>query len=118
MEARATLNGAGVSRTFVASTLVLGAMALSALGGYVAGSTVKGGAEAGAVNGSVAVHPAAGTVLRQDNPVQTKAELPGWMQREIAGQPANRIIVDDPAYYGQYLSTPAAERQPDHGVLP
>lgn len=118
MEARATINGARVSRTFIASALVLAAMGLSAMGGYLAGSTFKSGAAAGAVNGSVAVHPAAGTVLRQDNSAQAPAELPGWMQRELAGQPANAINVDDPSFYRQYLSSPAAESQPDHGPLP
>src|SRR5438093_89248 len=64
-------------------------------------------------------HAAPGTILRQDNPVQSKAELPGWAQNEITTKSGNRIIVDDPNFYNQYLSSsPAAERQPDHGILP
>lgn len=67
MEARATINRPSVSKTFIAAVLVLVAMGLGAMGGYVA----KGlGANAASATGAaqVQVHPAAGTVLRQDNP--------------------------------------------------
>ncbi|HET7420847.1 MAG TPA: hypothetical protein VFL27_10745 [Candidatus Dormibacteraeota bacterium] len=65
MEARATINGASVSKTFVAAILVLVAMGLGAMGGYA----VKGlGANAASTTSISDVHPAAGTVLRQDNP--------------------------------------------------
>lgn len=136
MEARATFNGAAVPKTFVAAALVVVAMGLAAMGGYMANDMLKG--RASGISGNATVHAAPGTVLRQDNPVQTNvghaaagtilrqdnpvqgsAELPGWAQSEIATKSGNRIIVDDPNFYNQYLSSsPAAERQPDHGILP
>jgi hypothetical protein len=65
VEARATVNGASVSKTFVAAILVLVAIGLGAMGGYVA----KGlGASGTTAAQSQQVHPAPGTVLRQDNP--------------------------------------------------
>ena len=69
MEARATIREASVSRTFVAAVLVLVAMGLGAMGGYAA----KGLGASSAAGQQVQVHPAAGTVLRQDNPVQNAA---------------------------------------------
>ena len=136
MEARATFNGAAVPKTFVAAALVVVAMGLAAMGGYMANDVLKG--RASGITGNTTVHAAPGTVLRQDNPVQanvdhaapgtilrqdnpvqSKAELPGWAQNEIATKSGSRIIVDDPNFYNQYLSSsPAAERQPDHGILP
>lgn len=117
MEARATFNGAAVPKTFVAAALVVVAMGLAAMGGYMANDMLKG--RASGISGNATVHAAPGTVLRQDNPVQGSAELPGWAQSEIATKSGTRIIVDDPNFYNQYLSSsPAAERQPDHGILP
>jgi hypothetical protein len=106
MEARATINSASVSRTFLAAVLVLVAMGLAAMAGYAAKGVFGSGSAA-----SIAVgHPAAGTVLRQDNPAKAPAQLPAWMQQELAGKPAAApIIVDDPNYYGQYRATPAPE---------
>jgi hypothetical protein len=106
MEARATFKGAAVSRTFVAAVLVVVAMGLSAMAGYTARSIFGNGATVGVNN--AAVHPAAGTVLRQDNPVQAPAQLPDWIEREITQKPVAPIIVDDPNYYDQYLTKPAA----------
>ena len=65
MEARASLKGASVSKTFIAAILVLVTMGLGAMGGYVAkglGATGSTGAQ------TQVVHPAPGTVLRQDDP--------------------------------------------------
>jgi hypothetical protein len=114
MQARATFSGAQDSKTFVVMALVLVAMGLAAMGGYVANSTF--GTSATSVSGGVIGHPAAGSVLRQDNPVQASAELPGWLQREIAPQQSAPIIVDDPNYYRQFLSAP--ERSTGHKQLP
>jgi hypothetical protein len=105
MEARATFKGASVSKTFVAAVLVVVAMGLSAMAGYTARS-VFSGSGAAAVN-NAAVHPAAGTVLRQDNPVQAPAQLPDWIEQEITPKPVAPIIVDDPNYYDQYLTQPS-----------
>ena len=119
MEARATLNGSSVSKTFVAAVLVLVAMGLGAMGGYA----VKGLGASGASTTSIGdVHPAAGTVLRQDNPPQVilrpapgtvlrqdnppavkNAELPGYIQNEIdRSQAAPRLSQDDPAFIQKY----------------
>ena len=114
MEARATLSGASVPKAFVAAVAVFAAMGLSAMGGYLAKDTF--GTRATSVSGSVVAHPAAGSVLRQDNPVQAAAELPGWLQREIAPKQSAPIIVDDPNYYRQFLSAP--ERSTGHKELP
>jgi hypothetical protein len=102
MEARATFNGASVSKTFAVAVLVVVAMVLSAMAGYTARSMFGAGAAVD-VNNS-AVHPAAGTVLRQDNPVQAPAQLPDWIERGITQKPVAPIIVDDPNYYDQYLT--------------
>jgi len=114
MQARATFNRAQESKTFLAAALVLVAMGLAAMGGYIAKDVV--GTNAASVSGSVVVHPAAGSVLRQDNPVLVQAELPGWLQREIAPKQSGPIIVDDPTYYSQFLSAPA--RSTGHKELP
>ena len=71
MEARATVSGQSVSKTFVAAILVLVAMGLGAMGGYVA----KGLSGAGVTGSQTQVlHPAPGTVLRQDNPAQSTSQ--------------------------------------------
>src|SRR3989442_11561542 len=63
MEARASLRGASVSKTFVFAVLVIVAMGLAAMGGYIAKSVQGSGV---AVTQNPAVHAAPGTVLRQD----------------------------------------------------
>jgi hypothetical protein len=65
MEARASFRGASVSKTFVAAILVIVALGLAAMGGYIAKGLSTAGAAA-ATSGTV--HAAPGTVLRQDNP--------------------------------------------------
>lgn len=117
MEARATINSAAVSKTFVAAVLVLVAMGLAAMAGYMA-KDVFGG-KAASVTTSVSVgHPAPGTSLRQDNPVQAPAQLPDWLQREIAQPAENRIVIDQ-SYIDQYLTAPAQEpRSTGHRNLP
>jgi hypothetical protein len=118
MEVRATINTASVSRTFLAAVLVLVAMGLAAMAGYAAKGAFGGSAS---VSNIAVGHPAAGTVLRQDDPARGQAELPSWLGQELAGQPAAApIIVDDPSYYDRYLiATPAPEpRSTGHGNLP
>jgi hypothetical protein len=117
MEARATIRGASFPKSFVAAVLVLVAMGLAAMSGYVARS-VFGGTAATLTSNTVSVHPAAGTILRQDNPKQAPAELPGWLQGEIATGSSGKIVVDDSNFYRQYLDTQTEERTPDHGVIP
>ena len=117
MEARASINTASVSRTFLAAVLVLVAMGLAAMAGYAARGAFGSGS---AVTNAAVGHPAPGTVLRQDNPARAQAQLPSWMEQELAGKPAAApIIVDDPNYYGQYLATPGPEpRATGHRDLP
>jgi hypothetical protein len=123
MEARASFNGSSVSKTFVAAILVLVAMGLGAMGGYVTkGLTAGGSAAQGqgivkAAPGSVlrqdspvhsSIKAAAGSVLRQDNPVSAPSEVPAWIQNEFPQVP-NRISKDDEYTIAQYATTsPAA----------
>jgi len=44
------------------------------------------------------------------------AELPAWLQAEIAQKQSAPIIVDDPNYYRQFLAAP--ERSTGHKELP
>jgi hypothetical protein len=118
MEARATINSAAVSKTFVAAVLVLVAMGLAAMAGYMA-KDVFGGKAASVTNSVSVGHPAPGTVLRQDNPPRAQAELPAWLQQELAGQPVASPIVIDQSYIDQYLSSPEPEpRSTGHRNLP
>jgi hypothetical protein len=71
MEARASFNRPSVSKTFIAAILVLVAMGLGAMGGYVAKGLTSGDI---ATSQSQSVKAAPGTVLRQDNPVQDNAQ--------------------------------------------
>lgn len=64
MEARASYSGASVSKTFVAAILVIVAMCLAAVGGYIAKGLTSGGAAP--ASQSQTFHLAPGTVLRQD----------------------------------------------------
>src|SRR5437879_11611747 len=126
MEARASFSGTSVPKLFVAAVLVLVAMGLAAMGGYVArglngsGAAVVGSQAAHpaagtvlrqdnpAVVGSQAVHPAAGTVLRQDNAARAGAELPSYIPQAKTPR-GTRIRQDDPYVLPQYRNTrPAA----------
>jgi hypothetical protein len=79
VEARATLNGPSVSKTFVAAVLVLVAIGLGAMGGYAARGI---GASGASTTVAAPVHAAPGTVLRQDNP--QRAVLPNRIQKDDA----------------------------------
>jgi hypothetical protein len=112
MEARATTSGTAVPKAFVAAVLVIVAMGMAAMSGYVARGVLNGSGAGAASTSNLDVHPAAGTVLRQDNPVRAQAELPSWLQQEIASKPATRIIVDDPSFWRQYLTAPPYGERP------
>src|SRR5437879_13421619 len=104
MEARASLRGASVSKTFVFAVLVIVAMGLAAMGGYIAKSVQGSGT---AVTQNPAVHGAPGTVLRQDKgtggaPLDRGAEagapaavLPRWAYRETTPNGNPPILVAD-----------------------
>lgn len=114
MEARATIKETSVSRVFVGAILVLVAMGLGAMGGYV-----TKGLSAGTTGAQTqVVHPAAGTVLRQDNPVPVQAyyELPGYVQTEIdraAQQTDPGLSQNDPAYIEKY----GVQQAPDTSAI-
>lgn len=79
MEARATINGASVSKTFVAAVLVLVAMGLGAMGGYAVKGLGGSGAPAAGAS-QVQYHIAPGTFLHEDLP-QPSAE-PNRIQKD------------------------------------
>ena len=130
MEARASFTGTSVPKLFVAAVLVLVAMGLAAMGGYVArGLNGNGAAVVGsqavhpaagtvlrqdnaAVVGSQAVHPAAGTVMRQDNAARAGAELPSYIPQAKAAK-GTRILQDDPYFIAQYSNTSTAAASND-----
>jgi len=127
MEARASLRGASVSKTFVFAVLVIVAMGLAAMGGYIAKSVQGSGA---AVTQNPAVHAAPGTVLRQDKGTSgalldrgaeaaaPAAVLPSWAYRETTPNGNPRILVDDPAFINQYKQQPASVQSTGHRELP
>ena len=108
MEARATIREASVSRTFVAAVLVLVAMGLGAMGGYAA----KGLGASSAAGQQVQVHPAAGTVLRQDNPAQVQVYPAAGtvLRQDNPVQNAAGVTSADRAISGGTRG--------DHGLLP
>ena len=100
MEARASLTGTSVPKTFVAIVLVVIAMGLAAMSGYMARGLSGGAAEAQ----GQPVHAAPGTVLRQDNPARASAELPSYIPQAKASR-GNRAVQDDPYFIAQYAGT-------------
>lgn len=98
MEARASFTGTSVPKTFVAIVLVVVAMGLAAMSGYVARGLSGGGAAAAQ---GQPVHAAPGTVLRQDNPARASAELPSYIPQAKAAK-GSRILQDDPYFIAQY----------------
>jgi hypothetical protein len=130
VEARATIKETSVSRFFVGAILVLVAMGLGAMGGYVVkGASVGSGNAAGTVQ-TTRVAPA--LPLRQDNDYPVKpAELPAYVQNDIdraAEQTEPRLSQDDPAFIQKYASQQASDTSAiqavkggtrgDHGDLP
>jgi hypothetical protein len=83
MEARATLRGPKVSRTLVAGVLVVVALGVGAMGGYVAANL--GGGKAASPS-----HTAAKAIADQ-----SKAVLPDWAVQEITPKTAPRLLQDD-----------------------
>ncbi len=100
MEARASFTGTSVPKTFVAIVLVVIALGLAAMSGYMARGSSGGAAEAQ----GQPVHAAPGTVLRQDNPARASAELPSYIPQAKASK-GNRILQDDPYFIAQYGGT-------------
>jgi len=126
MEARASFGGASVSKTFVASVLILVAMGLAAMGGYAAKSVLGNSA---AATKTPILHAAPGTVLRQDKESSgalvdraagdvPAAALPSWAYRETTPNGNPRILQDDPNFINQYKQQPATVRSTGHRELP
>ncbi len=107
MEARASFNRPSVSKTFVAAILVLVAMGLGAMGGYVAKGLTSGDT---ATSQGQDVHAVPGSVLRQDNPAQSQ---------DITAAPGSVLRQDNPVDNAQSggASADQAERG-GHGQLP
>jgi hypothetical protein len=82
MEARATLRGPKVSRTLVAGVLVVVALGVGAMGGYVAAN----------LGGGKAASPS-----HTAQAAKSQAVLPGWLVQEITPKSvaAPRILQDD-----------------------
>src|SRR5438445_13546176 len=68
-----------------------------------------------AVVGSQAVHPAAGTGLREDNAARAGAELPSYIPQAKAAM-GTRILQDDPSIITKYSNTSTAAAWTD-GLL-
>ena len=83
MEARATLRGPKVSRTLVAGVLVVVALGVGAMGGYVAAN----------LGGGKAASPSHTTATAIAD--QSKAVLPDWAVQEITPKTAPRVLQDD-----------------------
>jgi hypothetical protein len=99
MEARATLRGPKVSRTLVACVLVVVALGVGAMGGYVAAN----------LGGGKVASPKHIAPLAQTVPDQSKAVLPDWLVQEITPKttPTPRIRQDDP----NFITLPVATSQ-------
>jgi flagellar basal body-associated protein FliL len=82
VEARASLSGASVSRSFIAAILIIVALGLAAMGGYLV-KGVTGSGAAAATQTQSQTHAAPGTVLRQDSPAVAPAHAaPGSVLRQ------------------------------------
>lgn len=131
MEARATIKETSVSRVFVGAILVLVAMGLGAMGGYV----VKGaGLGAGSAGGTVqTTRTAPALPLRQDNDYPRKAaEIPPYVQgmidRAATQQTDPGLAQNEPGYIEKYGVQQAPDTSAiravkggtrgDHGDLP
>ena len=110
MEARAQFRGASVSKTSVAVILVIVALGLATMGGYVLMG--RGGAAATQTQRHIQLAP--GTVLRQDWPAPSKAVAPSGTHRGYRGGPQP---IDDVA--GSWSGNPgydAGDVREGHGV--
>src|SRR2546430_12829060 len=123
MEARASLRGASVSKTFVFAVLVIVAMGLAAMGGYIAKSVQGSGV---AVTQNPAVHAAPGTVLRQDKGTSgallnrgseagaPAAVLPSWAHRKPTPNGKPRTLMAEPSIRNPYKHYHASVQSTHH----
>jgi hypothetical protein len=129
VEARATIKETSVSRVFVGGILVLVAMGLGAMGGYV-----TKGLSAGTTGAQTqVVRPAPGTVLHQDNynvrkAVENPPYVQGLIDRAAAEQTDPGLAQNEPGYIEKYGVQQAPDTSAiravkggtrgDHGDLP
>ncbi|HSS61851.1 MAG TPA: hypothetical protein VLK30_10395 [Candidatus Limnocylindrales bacterium] len=100
MEARQAFRGSAVPNGILVVLAICAAVALLAVGMLITKNL--GGSSAPVTS---PVHAAPGTVLRQDNPAQAPAELPSYIQQEIAAKATPRMLQDDPNFIAQYGNT-------------
>lgn len=84
MEARRTLTGNSVPKGLMVAVAACAAIGLATLGA----AAVKGLGASSSGSTQAIVHPAAGTVLRQDNPVQGGQLIDRGAERSYVGAPA------------------------------
>lgn len=84
MEARRTLTENSVPKGLVVAFAACAAIGLATLGA----AAVKGLGASSSASTQAIVHPAAGTVLRQDNPVQGAQQIDRGPGRSYVGAPA------------------------------
>src|SRR5712692_443488 len=111
MEARATFVGARGSKTYVAAVLVVVALAVAAVGGYLVAGLV--GSKAAASNHVV---PAANPPAYYPMPDVTRAvqgqpaAVPDWILQEITpASPAPRLSQDSREFIAQYAQPSSSD---------
>src|SRR5690348_5963435 len=88
MEARRTLTENPVPKGLVVAMAVCAAIGLATLGA----AAVKGLGASSSASTQAIVHPAAGTVLRQDDPVQGAQLIDRGAERSYVGAPAGSHV--------------------------
>jgi len=88
MEARRTLTENSVPKGLVVAMAVCAAIGLATLGA----AAVKGLGASSSASTQAIVHPAAGTVLRQDDPVQGAQLIDRGAERSYVGAPAGSHV--------------------------
>lgn len=108
MEARRTFTESSVPKGLVIVVAACAALGLAAMGA----AAVKGLGASSSVSTEAIVHPAAGTVLRQDNPVQGATLIDRGAERPYAGAPAGSHTGRTS---GNQLEDPSAAGDSDYG---
>ena len=108
MEARRTFTENSVPKGLVIVVAACAALGLAAMGA----AAVKGLGASSSGSTEAIVHPAAGTVLRQDNPVQGTMLIDRGAERSYAGAPAGSHTGRTS---GNQLEDPSAAGDSDYG---
>jgi len=110
MEARRTLTENSVPKGLVVAMAVCAAIGLATL----AAAAVKGLGASSSASTQAIVHPAAGTVLRQDNPVQGAQLIDRGAERSYVGAPAGSHVGRTS---GNQFQDPSAAGGADAGAI-